>query len=502
MSGASGAEDTDWPELPAHGGHPVAPPEEEGEAARRVLTGALRWIEAHLEWFAPRRWEEFLPRRPFRPGPLLELLGLIRVLDRSGIVPVTASLPGRALDLAEQAVGEPEFVRGLHRGDGFFPYHLNLTALLELLGRPHPALRAACQALLEADAGGHCRPYKPVLSRIELRYFVDRGGFTAPDLLPGIGPLYRQSVAATGADVLQLTASETYALTHALFYATDFGHRRLLPCRSGAVSEVRETVRVLLGVHLARSSLDLLAELLLCDEALDDGGEGGSAGDGAGASAGEGGGASGGEGEGAGAGADEGKGAGEDGRGRTGEGGDGREFRPGAWRRAGWHALAAAQRVDGAVPGPVHRTRVLGGLTGDKATAYLFGTCYHTTLASALAAAARRPDAASRDVPRQVSGPAAGRLPGPVGFPLPRARPEEVRRWARRAADAAGSAPAAVRAELAACLDPLLVLAVQAHDPEVLAEVLRAAERLGRGDGATVRSAAALLAARSHAGTG
>ncbi|MFF9345833.1 DUF6895 family protein [Streptomyces sp. NPDC014734] len=464
MSGTPGDDDTDWPVLPAYGGDPSAPAPEpvpadggRGEAAGQVLTGALRWIDAHLEWFEPRRWEEFLPRRPFRPGPLLELLGLVRVLDRSGIVPVTASLPGRVLALAEQAVREPEFVRGLHRGDTFFPYHLNLTALLDLLGRPHPALRAACQALLAADAGGHCRPYKPVLPRIELRYFVDRGGFTAPDRLPGIGPLYRQSVAATGADVLQLTVDETYALTHVLLYATDFGRHGRLPCRSDAVSEVRETVRVLLGVHLARSSLDLLAELLLCDEALDDGR------------------------------------------------GDG-QARSKPWRRAGWNALAAAQRADGAVPGPVHRPGILAGLTGDKARAYLFGTCYHTTLASALAAAARKPDAAPQHGPRQVSGPAsgptAGDVPGPVGFPFPRACPEEVRQWARRATDAARSAPDAVRAELAACLDPLLVLAVQAHDRGVLAEVLRAAERLGHGDGATVRSAAALLAARGNTWSG
>ncbi|MFF3730679.1 DUF6895 family protein [Streptomyces sp. NPDC002476] len=463
MNGA--ADEAHWPALPAHAGCLGEVLLGEEEAARRVLAGALEWIEAQLDWFAPGRWEEFLPRRPFRPGPLLELLGLVRVLDRSGVVPATAPLPSWALDLAEEIVHESEFGRGLRRGDAFFPYHLNLTALLELLGRPQPALRASCQALLTADAGGHCRPYKPVLSRIELRYFVDRGGFTAPGRLPGLGPLYRQSIAARGADVLQLTGDETYALTHVLLYATDFGHHTRLPCRGESVARVRETVRVLLGVHLARGSLDLLAELLLCEAALD-GGQGHT----------------------------------PDSRPGPVPGPDPcpvpvpgpvpvpvpvPRIVPGQWRRACWSALAAAQRPDGAVPGPVHRPEILTGLTGDKAAAYLFGTCYHTTLASALAAAARKPAEAPGPV-----GPSES-----IGFPLPRAHPEEIRHWARGAAEAARTVPPAARAELAACLGPLLALTVQAHDPAVLTDVLRVAAHLGHGDDPLVRSAAALLAA-------
>ncbi|MCZ1011821.1 DUF6895 family protein [Streptomyces lydicus] len=416
-----------WPPLPAHVRSDGGTPLDEDEAAERVLARALRWIEANLEWFAPGRWEEFLPRRPFRPGPLLELLGLVRVLDRSGVVPKDAPLPSRALALAEDAASEADFERGLRRGDEFFPYHLNLVALLEVLGRPQPTLRAAGEALLAADTGGHTRPYKPVLTRTELRYFIDRGGFTAPAPLPDIGTLHRQSIAAQHPDVLQLTGSETYAFTHVLFYATDFGHHRHLLGGSEAVAELRETVRVLLGVHLARGSLDLLAELLLCDSALD----------------------------------------------------DGRGSGPLVYE--GWNALAGAGLPDGALPSPVHRPEVLAGLAGDKAAAYLFGTCYHTTLAAALAAAVRK------------RSPAAGARQ-PVGFPLPCADPEAIRLWALKASGAS-AAPASARVAWSAHLGPLLALSVQARDPDVLAEVVHAAERLGQGRRPLVRSAAALLAA-------
>ncbi|NUP18214.1 MAG: hypothetical protein HOZ81_19430, partial [Streptomyces sp.] len=247
----------------------------EDEAAERVLAGGLRWIEAQLEWFEPARWEEFLPRRPFRPGPLLELLGLVRVLDRAGVLSKEAPLATGALDLAVRVAADPSFEAGLRRADEYFPYHLNLIGLLELLGRPQPTRRAVCEALLAADAGAHARPYKPVLNRLELRYFADRGGFPAPASLPAPGALLGESIAGLDPDVLQLSESETYALTHVVFYATDFGRHSLsLPgdeATARSWTSLRETVRVLLGVHLARGSLDLLAELLLCTAALDDG---------------------------------------------------------------------------------------------------------------------------------------------------------------------------------------------------------------------------------------
>ena len=383
---------------------------------------------------APRPWGcSALPRRPFRPGPLLELVGLVRVLDRAGIVPRDAPLPDRALRLAQHTASTADFERGLRRGDEYFPYYLNLIGLLELLGRPQPALRARCEALIAAGAGGHTRPYKPVMNRIELRYFLDRGGFAAPASLPDLDTLHQQSIAALHPDVLQLTESETYALTHVLFYVTDFGlHRRLLGGREEQ-ARLRETVRILLGVHLARGSLDLLAELLLCDTALD----------------------------------------------------DGRGTAPVA--SAGWNALASAQRPDGAVPSPVHRPEVVTGLADEKAAAYVFGTCYHTTQAAALAAAVRRQSTTASALPEFARS-------SPAAFPLPPADPEQIRQWARRVAGASGTAPAAARTQWSAQLYPLLALGVQARDPAVLTDVLSAAEALGHADRPLVRSAAALLA--------
>ncbi|MEU8568905.1 hypothetical protein AB0C51_11170 [Streptomyces pathocidini] len=441
---------TGWAPVPAYA-RTATSALPEAEAAGRALTGALGWLEAHLEWFAPTRWEEFLPRRPFRPGPLLELLGLVRLMARADVCDTACPLPSRALDLAERAVAEPDFEEGLYRADELFPYHLNLVALLGALGRPQPALRTACERLLAAGAGGHTRPYKPPLSRLELRYFLDRGGFRAHGRghvpMPALGDLYRESIPAQRPDVLHLTGSETYALTHALFYATDFGaHRGLLGDREEQ-DRVRETVRVLLAVHLARGSLDLAAELLLCGATL------------------------------------------------------GGVRDPGLTRR-GWNTLAHAQRADGAVPSPVHCPDVLEGLTGDKAVAYVFGTCYHTTLAAALAATVRRetapktaPKTAPETAPRTPdTGPAPDLAPD-LDPELPCADPAMILRWVEHLTETAQSEHRGAYETCSARLDPLLVLCVQARDLPTLAAVQRAARLLGRAEDPVPSAAAAYAAA-------
>ncbi|WP_433341490.1 DUF6895 family protein [Streptomyces sp. CA-253872] len=440
--------------------------------AAHVLAGALRWIEACLGWFAPARWEEYLPARPFRAGPLLELLGLLRVLRRADLLPADAPLATGALDLAEEVVHGADFAGGLRRGDAYFPYHLNLIGLLAAHGRPQPDLHAFGTALLAADAGGHAQPCAPALNRLELRYFADRGGFAAPPYLPGLRALLARTCACRAPDPLHLGESETYALTHAVFYGTDFGAEPFLPDfgpepfapdagaafdlpDGGAGTRLRETIRVLLGVHLARGSLDLLAELLLCETVLG--------------------------------------------------------VAPGPYTAAAWQALAGALHADGAVPSPVHRPEVRARLSGTKATAYDVGTCYHTTTVAALAAAihiernrergddpGQGPHHSRTADPHAAAPLTAGPLTAAPRTALPRAAPVAVREWAEATVEALGAnppPPSGLRAAWADNLDPLLVIAVRDRDEETVSALLRTAARLGVSARPTARSARALLGA-------
>lgn len=395
-----------------------------------VLTGVLGWLEEHVRLFDPEVWERHLPRRPFPPGPLLELLGFLRLLAREQEDPVPPVLREDALKLAERIVDAPEFARGLRRADALFPYHLNLVALPGLLGRPRPALLSTCEALLASGAGGHFQPHRPLLSRLELRYFADRAGLTLPAGIPDRASLYAESLPAPGPDPLSMDDNEVYAFTHAVFYATDFGAHDVPPGRA----PVADVIRPLLSSHLIDGHLDLLAELLLCADVT--------------------------------------------GLGET------------DLVRRGWAALASAQRPDGAVPGPVHRPSVLAGLTGEKAEAYVFGTCYHTTLATGLAAAVRLGRGGVPEPP--LDRPYAGT---PPPYPATGAPAEAVREWAEAITRAAPHAPEQHRHVWTEAVAGALTLAARRHDPATLAAALTAVRALGQEDAPLARSATARLAA-------
>lgn len=410
-----------WPQLPSYAGSFSARRTEQ-ECAAEVLTGALSWLERYAEWFRPQRWEELLPVRPFRPGPLLELLGLVRLLRRSPVLTGGEALARRALDLAEEAAAENEFAAGLRRADALMPYHVNLVGLLGTLGRPLSDLHSAAQSLVTAGAGGHHLPYKPALNRLELRYFLDRGGFTAPPSLPTPAELYAHTLAAQGPHVLHLGDDETYALTHVLFYTTDFGATTGPPAAEPHPARLRRCVRTLLGVYLARGSLDLVAELLLCAAVL------------------------------------------------------GGTPDPAAASRYAWNTLRTAQRPDGAVPSPVHLPSRWQELRDDRADAYLFGTCYHTTLAAALASA----------VLLERPRPPQPRTDTTTPCPPPPASPDALASWlddVHRAGE-----PAARQVYLPSAL----ALCIQARDAPLLRRSLDAAETAGLAAHPLVREAAAL----------
>ena len=86
-------------------------------------------------------------------------------------------------------------------------------------------------------------------------------GLLYPKQPPAFDDLMTASILANRAHPIQLSVSDTYALTHALMYVTDFG-TRLLP-KGFDASELRANVDAALAYHLLSDNLDLLGELLM-----------------------------------------------------------------------------------------------------------------------------------------------------------------------------------------------------------------------------------------------
>ncbi|GAA1231567.1 hypothetical protein GCM10009676_13220 [Prauserella halophila] len=301
----------------------------------RLALSALEWLHAQRRWFDPCYWEEYLPARRFRPGPLLELIVLLRCVSRGPYAQYARALTESGFALAESVCRWKSFRQGLQRWDETFPYFAYFTAVLEAAGRDAGPALDAVETALALGCGDVSAADRPALTRLELAYVTDLGGFsTVPVEWSDAVELYRTSIAGTRDNTLFMRDDEAYALTHVLFYLSDFGSRALpLPAPVEA-DRVRDQVSVLLGSCLARDDLDLAGEFLLCAETL------GSADD--------------------------------------------------PLVAHGWHRLAAAQHDDGAVPSPLYNPHTAAMLEGAKRSAYLFGTCFHTTMVAIMASSERR----------------------------------------------------------------------------------------------------------------
>lgn len=282
------------------------------------------WLTRHIHWFEPRVWERYLARRPFPESTLLELLILCRVLRRGRVR--DHELLGMATELAAKTVRSAAFLTGISLSDHTFPYRSYLIALAEREGVDVGAARDRVRSALVTGAGGQTADWRPVLQRLELRYVLELGGFETG--MAGQAQLVAESIAAGNPDPLFLKDDEVYALTHVVFYATDFAAR---PMPGDHLTP--DLPRNLLSGYLARGDLDLSGELLLCLMALDAG--------------------------------------------------------PHRLDEYGWKRLIGDRLASGAVPGPLFDPARSRGLTGDKRDAYEFGTCHHTTMVAAMVAAER-----------------------------------------------------------------------------------------------------------------
>jgi hypothetical protein len=307
---------------------PELPAEPRGQAPAVILEQALTWLSRHLEWLAPQQWDRHLRARPFPGTTVLELLVLCRRLPAG---PLTHRLTEQCLDAAQAVVDDPAFVTGLYRADAVFTYRVWLLALLAEAGRPVYELNDAVQSLLDTGCGDLTNLGRQPFATLELRYALDLGGFTSG--LPDLRQLYSRTMLAHRADPLYVSDAEAYAITHILFYISDFGRRTPFAGDPAGLARLRGLIGTLLGIYLARNDLDLSAELMLCAQLV---------------------------------------GMGEH-----------------ELVRHGWRRLADAQRDGGQIPGPLYRQDAQDRLSGEKADAYTFGTCYHTTVVAALAASER-----------------------------------------------------------------------------------------------------------------
>ncbi|MBB4930877.1 hypothetical protein F4561_001697 [Lipingzhangella halophila] len=294
----------------------------------RALDLCLAWLADHVHWFSAG-WDDHFPPREVPETTLVELLLLCRILHQGPRARETGALVGAVADTAESMANRPDFADRLCDGGPGLGYRIWLLALLRGLGRQVPEPFAIARQVLAARTGDLRGADWSAPHAVELCYILDLAGL--PHALPSADRLYEECDPA-GVNPLSCSDNEVYAFTHVLLYATGFGEWSLSALDRDR-SRLREAVATLLGAHLGTGHLDLVAELLMCAGIV-----GGV---------------------------------------------------PSELDTLGWRRLAAAQHPSGAVNGPPFRASTHAQRTGERARAYLFRCCYHTTLVTAMALADR-----------------------------------------------------------------------------------------------------------------
>lgn len=232
----------------------------------------------------------------------------------------------RAVAHLEAQVRKPEYSFNMVRRLNLFPFYLTTLVGLEACGKRFPEHRFALQRVL--DFGHVAAIERTSWGQIDLRYFLDDGGFT--HTIPDYQLLYRVSSIYEPAPITHMRDLDVYALTHILFFMANFGRRDLRPILAERFERTREEVTLLLGIYTYEKDWDLVAELLICCLCLD--------------------------------------------------------YRPSPLFELGWQGLLTAQEPDGKIMMKTfdHESPALAD--PETASAYYFKNAYHSTLVGLFAA--------------------------------------------------------------------------------------------------------------------
>ncbi|MCZ4126095.1 DUF6895 family protein [Streptomyces sp. H39-S7] len=291
-------------------------------APKQVLEGALTWIDGHLPHFDPFKDGELTGLCEI---PLSELAILTLSAQRCSR-PVDTAVTTRFLDLLESTHHKPLYQERPFREPETLVSHLVVAVALERGGRLDGcAFLASIEQLIEAST--LTAPALPPHRMMELRHALDLG--QVGHGLPSYLTLYRSTMPARPVNPIYVSRAEAYILTHVIFYAADLGFRSPEGICAGERKRLAKLVERLLGMYIVARNWDLTAELILSALCLRN---------------------------------------------------------PCAFNDVGWQCLVSAQRADGAVPGTRGRPKEAAMPTTPEDIDADVGSCYHTTLVSALAA--------------------------------------------------------------------------------------------------------------------
>ncbi len=102
--------------------------------------------------------------------------------------------------------------------------------------------------------------------KMDLCYTLDRLDFKHS--LPKIESLFKKTILARNPPILELSLDDVYALTHTVFYLSDFGFSGIKTLSDKQISLICWLISSLLGIFTVEKNWDIVGELLICCKCL------------------------------------------------------------------------------------------------------------------------------------------------------------------------------------------------------------------------------------------
>jgi hypothetical protein len=223
---------------------------------RNLIDGALDWLVENLDLFDPFKDNHTFDQ--YYAKPLLELSMTCMLYSRHKNLNQDPRIGQIALFIS-RVWDRPEYWQRLTR----FPEMLLLYGMTSI-------------ALRRCGFGNHCYPelMQRVLKQgyasavevvpyraLDFRYMLDCGG--CEHTFASYSDIYKNTLLSKTPSVAYLTDEDAYAITHTLFYISDFGARPPDVIPPEQLPAVQRLTTSLLGVYLRSCNWDLVAEILV-----------------------------------------------------------------------------------------------------------------------------------------------------------------------------------------------------------------------------------------------
>ena len=221
-----------------------------------VESGAVAWLERNL-----RRFDPLACSHADDANDALKAaaeLALVCSLALESDLAVTSSYRSFAQYLWDEVFESEAIQEHLLLSAASVPA-VDLYACLRDCGYEDETFRTRLRALL--DEGSLLSTERTPTGELDLLSALATAGLS--DRIPRTDSVYPRTLLAACPSLYRLTDADAYALTHALFFLTDFGRHRASCIEPEVSLWCRTSLPRLLGFYLKRGNWDIAGELLI-----------------------------------------------------------------------------------------------------------------------------------------------------------------------------------------------------------------------------------------------